>query len=128
MIGPMHQRRLLREIRKVIPTKSKDVRLTRKTAVLGCHGRERFEPVDLSSREARLPMTNATPVFRIPGTDAFSKIISDCAVETTALTELRRVYADATAVTQLVNLVEQVHNIESHLKGPDLRDSKAPLQ
>lgn len=43
-----------------------------------------------------------------------SEIIGDCAVETAPLAELGRADPDTAAVAQLVNLVEEVHNVEAH--------------
>ena len=42
-----------------------------------------------------------------------SKIVGDRAVKAAALAELRRAYADASAIAELVDFVEQVHNIET---------------
>jgi hypothetical protein len=43
-----------------------------------------------------------------------SEIIGNRAVETTSLPKLRRAHANAAAVAQFVNLVEEVHNVEAH--------------
>ena len=42
-----------------------------------------------------------------------SEVVSDRAVEAATLAELRRAYADASAIAELVGFVEQVHNIEA---------------
>src|SRR5882762_7487753 len=49
------------------------------------------------------------------------KIVSHRAVEAAALTELRRADPDAAAVTQFVDLVEEIHDIE-----PDLEAAEDP--
>jgi hypothetical protein len=41
------------------------------------------------------------------------KIVCNRAVETATLAELRRAYADASAIAELVDFVEHVHNIEA---------------
>jgi hypothetical protein len=41
------------------------------------------------------------------------KIVCNRAVEAATLAELRRAYADASAIAELVDFVEQVHNIEA---------------
>ena len=41
-----------------------------------------------------------------------SKIVRNCPVKSAALAKLRRAHADAAAVAQLIDLVEQVHDIE----------------
>ncbi len=43
-----------------------------------------------------------------------SEIIGNRAVETATLPKLRRAHANAAAVAQFVNLVEQIHHIETH--------------
>ena len=46
-----------------------------------------------------------------------SKFVGDCAVKAAALAELRCANADAAAVAQFVDFVEQVHDIETDFDG-----------
>jgi hypothetical protein len=43
-----------------------------------------------------------------------SEIVGNRAVETATLAKLRRAYSDTAAVTQFINLVEQIHHVEAH--------------
>src|SRR6266404_7498159 len=57
------------------------------------------------------------------------KIIGHRSVESTALTKLWRAYADAAAVTQFVDLVEQINDIETDLNAPgDIRNFQISLK
>src|SRR5437588_7415945 len=56
------------------------------------------------------------------------KIVSHRAVETAALTELRCADPDAAAVTQFVDLVEEIHDIEPDLKITQLGNLQVPLE
>src|SRR6266404_193431 len=57
-----------------------------------------------------------------------SKIVSDRAVEAATLAELRRANADAAAVAQLVDLVEQIDNIEADFDCPDFWNGENTLK
>src|SRR5262249_53913471 len=57
-----------------------------------------------------------------------SKIVSDGAVEATTLTKLRGEDAYATSVAQLIDLVENVHDIETDFEGGLLRELDSPRQ
>ena len=54
----------------------------------------------------------------------FSKIVGDCAVKAAALAELRCANADAAAVAQLVDLVENVDDIKTDFDGCLCGDSR----
>ena len=56
------------------------------------------------------------------------KIVSHRAVEAAALTELRCADPDAAAVTQFVDLVEEIHDIEPDLKITQLGNLQVPLE
>jgi len=73
------------------------------------------------------PRTNRKRDSR--ASEVSSKIVSDCSVETAALAELRRTDANAAAVPQFVDLIEEIHDVETDLKtSGDLRDFQIPLQ
>src|SRR5256885_12860171 len=57
------------------------------------------------------------------------KVVRDRAVESAALSKLRRANADSAPVTQFVDLVEQIHDIETNLKAPgDIRNFQISLK
>src|SRR6202022_4328862 len=56
------------------------------------------------------------------------KIVRDRAVETAALSELRRADSNAAAVAQLVDFVEQIDDIEADFEGPDFWNRERALQ
>src|SRR5437764_9331887 len=59
----------------------------------------------------------------------WSKIVCDRAVKAAALAELRRADADAATVAQLVNFVEEIHDIETDLKtARDVRNLEVSLK
>src|SRR5438270_13136690 len=51
-----------------------------------------------------------------------SEIVGHGSVKTTALPKLRRAHADATAVAEFVDVIEQVNNIEPDLERTDFWD------
>ena len=57
-----------------------------------------------------------------------SKIVGDCAVKTAALAELRRADANAAAVAQFVDLIENIHDIETDLERSLLCDLNPAIQ
>src|SRR5260370_28565674 len=57
-----------------------------------------------------------------------SEIVSDRAVETAALAELRRSDSDAAPVAQLVDLVEQIDHIEADFDCPDFWNGEDALK
>src|SRR5205823_9713934 len=67
-------------------------------------------------------------IFCAAPTSNFSKIVGDRAVETAALAELRRANADAAAVAQLVDLIEQVDDIEPDFDDPDFWNCEDTLK
>ena len=56
-----------------------------------------------------------------------SKIVGDSAIKTTTLAKLRRPDSDATTVAQLVDLIENIHDIETDLERSLLRDLNPAL-
>src|SRR5213078_1282030 len=57
-----------------------------------------------------------------------SKIVGDRAVEAAALAKLRRAHADPAAITQLVDRVEDIDDVETDFDGSLLRDLDPALQ
>ena len=45
-----------------------------------------------------------------------SKIVGDSAIKTAALAELRRADSDAASVAQFIDLIENIHDIETDLE------------
>ena len=65
-----------------------------------------------SRRMRRSILFARTFCFLALGTST-SEIVRDCAVEAATLAKLRRAYSYPAAVAQLVDLVQQVHDIEA---------------
>src|SRR5205823_3088301 len=74
------------------------------------------------------PRTTVFPPIPTRISSNSSKIVGDRAVETAALTKLRRTDTDAAAVAQLVDRVEDVDHIETDFDGSPLRDLDSPRQ
>ena len=98
------------------------------------HGIERDSGFEqFASQEVSIGTRLWAPPTALPWTIGFppqrpmislnsSKIVGDCAVKTAALAELRRADANAAAVAQFVDLIENIHDIETDLERSLLRD------
>ena len=76
----------------------------------------------------RWPRTTGFPHTPTQISSNASKIVSDRSVKPPPLTELRCTDTDAAAITQFVDCVENVHDIETDFDSSLLRDLDLALQ